>query len=440
MSPIALEILLILVLIIANGVFAMSEIAVVSARKVRLQQRATAGDKRAQTALDLANAPERFLSTVQIGITLIGILAGAFGGATIAETLAAEIARVPALAPYSEGISLVIVVAIITYLSLVIGELAPKQIALNNAEGIASAIAGPMKTLSRIASPLVSVLSVSTRFVLRVLRVKALDDPQVTEEEIKILIAQGTSSGVFEPAEHEMVKRVFRLADQKVTAHMTPRTEIVWLDLDDTAEDIRQKVTTSGHSRFPVTKGSLDQVVGIVYAKDLLTQSLTGSAIDLKAVLRPALFVPESVPAMAMLERFKQARAHGALILDEYGGLQGMTTINDILEAIVGDVPLMDDLFRPEVVRREDGSWLIDGLLSIDEFKEVVGIDELPDEADGNYQTVGGLVMTTLGRIPSTGDHFEWQGLRVEVVDMDGHRVDKVLVAPPQNTPSGDGR
>lgn len=429
MSPVALEILLILVLLIANGVFAMSEIAVVSARKVRLQRRATVGDKRAQIALDLANAPERFLSTVQIGITLVGILAGAFGGATIAKTLAAEIARVPALATYSEGISLAIVVAIITYLSLVIGELVPKQIALNNAEGVASAIAGPMKTLSRIASPLVSVLSVSTRFVLRVLRVKASDDPQVTEEEIKILIAQGTSSGVFEPAEQEMVKRVFRLADQTVTAHMTPRTEIVWLDLDDTPEDIRQKVTTSGHSRFPVTQGSLDQVVGIVYAKDLLTQSLTGSAIDLKAVLRPALFVPESVPAMAMLERFKQARAHGALILDEYGGLQGMTTINDILEAIVGDVPLMDDLFRPEVVRREDGSWLIDGLLSIDEFKEVVGIDELPDEADGNYQTVGGLVMTMLERIPSTGDHFEWQGLRVEVVDMDQHRVDKVLVA-----------
>jgi putative hemolysin len=430
MSPALLEILLIVLLIIANGVFAMSEIAVVSARKVRLQQRAEAGDARARVALELANAPERFLSTVQIGITLIGILAGAFGGATIAETLAAEIGRVPMLAPYSEAISLSIVVLMITYLSLVIGELAPKQLALNNAEGIASAIARPMLALSRVASPLVRLLGVSTRFVLRVLRVRASSEPPVTEEEINIMIEQGTSMGVFERTEQEMVKRVFRLADQRVITYMTPRTEIIWLDLDDSPEDIRHKVTIGGHSRFPVAHGSLDQVVGLVYAKDLLAQSLAGQSIDLQSVLRPALFVPESVPAMAMLERFKQAHVHSALVLDEYGGLQGMTTINDILEAIVGDIPLMDELFRPEVVRREDGSWLIDGLLSIDEFKEVVQIDELPHEEEGGYRTVGGLVMATLGRVPVTGDHFDWKGLRLEVVDMDGHRVDKVLVAP----------
>lgn len=430
MDSVALEMVFVVLLVITNGVFAMSEIAVVSARKVRLQQRADTGDRGAYIALELAKTPSQFLSTIQIGITLIGVLAGAFGGATLAEELAAELSRVRFLAPYSEAIGVSIVVVGITYLSLVVGELAPKQLALNNAERIASTVAPLMQTLSRVASPAVRLLSFSTELVLRALGMRPSSDMPVTEEEIKLMIEQGTQVGVFVPAEQEMVKQVFRLADRTVGALMIPRPEVIWLDPNDSLEEVRHKITASGYSQFPVAQDDLDNVLGLVYAKDLLAQVLSGQPADLKAALRPALIVPESMLVLEVLERLKETRSQVVLVIDEYGGFQGLITIHDILEAIVGDIPLPDEVAEAEVVRREDGSWLMDGRLLVDELRDIIRLKKLPYEGERHYQTLGGLVMTCLGRIPSTGDHFEWGGLRFEVVDMDGRRVDKVLVAP----------
>lgn len=426
MGPVALEILILFLLILANGVFAMAEMAIVSSRKARLQQRADEGDTGACAALALAETPGDFLSTVQIGITLIGVLAGAFGGATLASELASALAQVSLLAPYAEAIGVGLVVLAITYLSLVVGELAPKRLALYNAEQIASRIAQPMRGLSRLAMPLVRLLSFSTQFLLRVLGVRPSDEPPVTEEEVKIMIEQGARTGVFEPIEEEMVEHVFRLGDRKVSALLTPRTEIVWIDVDDELDEIQRKVITSGHSRFPVARGSLDEVQGLVLAKDLLAQTLEGKAFDLQSVLRPAPFVPETAPALDVLDHFRQGHSKIALVLDEYGGLQGLVTTADILVAIVGDLPGLGEAGEGEAVQREDGSWLLDGLLPLDEFEEIFGVSDLP--ASGT-DTVGGLAMTLLGRIPTTGDRFEWHTLQFEIVDMDGRRVDKVLVA-----------
>jgi putative hemolysin len=425
-----IELLFILLLILANGVFAMSEMAVVSARRVRLRQRAKGGDKRARAALELAKSPGRFLSTVQIGISLVAALTGALGGATVAGNLAARLDQIAFLAPYSETISVTIVVLIITYLSLVIGELLPKQIALSNAERIASLVAPPLTLLAKLASPIVYLLNVSTKILMRILRVKPSSDPPVTEDEVRVMIAQGTQVGIFEPIEEEMVGQVFRLSDQRAFALITPRSEIAWLDLDDSPEDIRQKIVASGYSRFPVGRGSLDEIRGLVQARDLLAQSMAGEPIDLEAVLRPALFVPESIPVFEVLDRFKQTQSQVALVVDEYGILQGMVTLDDILEAIVGDIPDPGEVIDLEIVEREDGSWLLDGMVPLDEFIEMFQIKTPLDRRECNCQTLGGFVMMVLGRIPSAGDCFEWDKLRFEVVDMDGLRVDKVLVVP----------
>jgi putative hemolysin len=426
MSSIIIEILVLGVLILANGLFAMSEIAVVSARKTRLQQQAQEGNKRAQVALELANAPNQFLATIQIGITLVGIMAGAFGGATIAEELAGMLEQVPLLAPYSEAIGVGVVVLTITYFSLVIGELVPKRLGLNNAERVAARLAPLMRTLSHLASPLVRFLSLSTDLALRLLRVRPEQETPVSEEEIKLLLRQGTRAGAFEPAEQKMVEHVFRLADEPVEVLMTPRPEVVWLDLDDPAEETRRVVATGGYSRFPVARGDLDHVLGMVYAQDLLADGLNGRPFDLEATLRPALYLPESITALEAVEQLKASRTDAALVIDEYGGFEGLLTIEDILEAIVGDIPAPGEVVEPEAVQREDGSWLLDGMLPVDEVKELLGIDSLPYEGS-QYQTLGGLVMLCLGRIPSTGDDFQCCGWRFQVVDMDRHRVDKVL-------------
>jgi len=430
MASIIFEVLFILLLVVANGVFALSEMAVVSARKVRLQQWANEGNTNARTALELANAPTRFLSTVQVGITLIGILAGALGGATIAKKIALLLSQIRLLAPYSQAIGLGIVVVSITYLSLIIGELVPKRVALNNPERIAATIATPMRALSALASPVVHLLSTSTEVALRLLGIKPSLEPQVTEEEIRVLIKQGTEAGTFEVAEQDMVQRVFRLGDRQVSGLMTPRLEIVWLDLEDLAENNRHKMARSAHSRFPVCQGGLDNVIGVVQVKDLLARSLAGEVIDLTAALQTPLFVPESMPALNVLELFKKSGTHTALVVDEYGVVQGLVTLNDILEAIVGDIPSVDELAEPQVVQREDGSWLLDGLLPVEDFFELFNIQALADEQRGNYQTLGGFVTTHLGRIPAAADHFEWRKLRFEVMDMDGNRVDKVLIMP----------
>jgi putative hemolysin len=430
MPSIILEALVIFLLIILNGIFAMSEIAVVSARKARLQQWAEAGDTKARDALDLANAPNQFLATVQIGITLIGILAGAFGGATIADELASWLDDIPLLAPYSHALSLAIVVTIITYLSLIVGELVPKRLALNDPERLAAAIASPMRALSRVAHPIVHLLASSTEFVLRMLGMKPSTEPPVTEEEIRTLIAQGAQAGMFEEAEREMVERVFRLGDRRVGAVMTPRTKIVWLDRDAPPEEIRQTLTGSAHSRFLVAHESLDNVLGVVHAKDLLAHCLGDQAVNLTTTLQQPLYVPESMAALKVLELFKQSGTHIALVVDEYGGIQGLVTPNDILEAIVGDLPAAGEVAEPLALQREDGSWLLDGMLPVDEFKALFHLGPLPGQDQGVYHTLAGFVIMQLGRIPMAADCFEWEGLKIEVVDMDGNRVDKVLVVP----------
>jgi putative hemolysin len=433
MSSTTLEILIVLVLIIANGVFSMSEMAVVSARKVRLQQLANQGDAKARAALKLAESPNQFLSTVQVGITLIGILTGAFGGATIANRLEAYVRLVPFLARYSEPISFGIVVLIITYLSLIVGELVPKRLALNNPERIAAIVAIPMRALAAIASPMVYLLSASTDLVLRVLGITPSTEPQVTEEEIKILIEQGTEAGTFEEAEQDMVERVFRLGDRPVSYLMTPRPDIVWLDLEDSAEENRHKMVDSAYSRYPVCQGGLDNVLGIIPVTDLLARSFRGEPLDLTVGLRQPVFLPESTRGLKVLELFKQTITHMAVVVDEYGVIQGLVTLNDIMSEIVGDVPSTDGQDQPQAVQREDGSWLLDGMLPVEEFLELFGMEEWESEERGSYQTLGGFVITHLGRIPIAADHFEWQGMRVEVMDMDGNRVDKVLVLPTAN-------
>jgi putative hemolysin len=419
-----MEILVIVLLTILNGVFSMAEIAVVSSRKARLQQWADEGRQGARAALELANAPNRFLSTVQVGITLIGILTGAFGGATIAEGLAEQFRQVPALVPYSDALSFGIVVSIVTYLSLVIGELVPKRLGLHNPEGVALLIAPPMRWLSLIAAPLIRLLGFSTDLILRVLRLKPSTEPPVTEEEIHLLLETGAGAGIFNAVEQAMIAGVFSLDDLRADALMTPRTEIVALDVDDPVDDVRRKIIEHNHSRFPVYKETQDNILGIVHTKDLLKHSLSGQPFDLKSVLRKPLFVPESTPVSKILERFKATGIHEALVIDEYGGAHGLLTLTDILKALVGTL----DASEPQVVQREDGSWLVDGLLPIQEFKSRFAVKELLDENEANYQTLAGFVMLHQGRIPAVGDHFEWSGLYFAVVDMDDRRIDKILV------------
>ena len=427
MFDIWVEILIILLLVFVNGIFAMAEIAIISGRKARLQQLANEGNTSAQTALGLANSPGDFLSTIQVGITLVGVLAGAFGGATIAVKLAPFISTIPALAPYSEAVAFGLVVLVITYLTIIIGELAPKRIALNNAEKIAMTVASPMRLISILAMPVVRMLSISTEAVLWVLRVKPSTEPTVTEEEIKILVDQGTKAGVFEEAESDMVESVFRLGERRISAMMIPRTDVTALFTDDTVEEIGQKITQSGHSSYPVCEGSLDDVKGVVYAKDLLNLYLANKPLDIKSSLKEPLFFYESMPALKALELFKKSGKHMALIIDEYGGLQGLVTIDDIMESVVGEIAENES---PQVIQREDGSWLVDGMLPIDEFKNIFDIDSLPEEDTGTFQTIGGFVMSNMHRIPSVGSRFTVGDFTYEVVDMDGMRVDKILLIP----------
>lgn len=434
MPSVMLEVSIVVLLILLNGIFAMSEIAVVSARKTRLRQWAEEGNAKARAALELANNPNQFLATIQIGITLVGILAGAFGGATIAKELTVILNDISWLAPYSHPLSLALVVVVIAYLSLIVGELVPKRLALNNPERLAMAIAAPMQVLSRVAYPAVHLLGLSTELLLRALGMRPSTEPLVTEEEIRALIEQGTQAGMFEEAEQEMVERVFRLGDRRVSAVMTPRTEIVWLDREASALEIRRTITESAHSRFLVADGSLDNVLGVVHAKDLLAHILGEQVVNLEATLQQPLYVPESMRALKVLELFKQSGTHIALVIDEYGGIQGLVTPNDILEAIVGDLPEAGEQVEPLAVQREDGSWLVDGMLPVDEFKDLFDLGELPGEDQGIYQTLAGFVVMQLGRIPAATDYFVWEGLKIEVVDMDGNRVDKVLVTPTGDT------
>jgi len=419
---IANEILLILVLILINALLAMSEAALVASRKARLQQQAGEGNKSSVLALKLIEDPNIFLSTIQIGITLIGVLAGAVGGATISEFLAAMLQNVPYIGEYSESIALGIVVVVITVLTIWLGELVPKRLGLNSPEKIAQIVAGPMLFISKVFSPLVKLMSGATNFVLRLFGVNASSEPPITEEELQMLISQGTQAGVFQEAEQEMVEGIFSLGDSRVYSLMTPRTELVWLDITDTLEEIRQKIADCPYSRFPVRQDSLETILGIVKSRDLLLESLSGKEFDLKSLLKPAFFIPETMFASRALELFKEKNTELLLVVDEFGGFQGLLTINDILEEIVGAM----EFEEPQATQRQDGSWLLDGMLEADEFKELFKFNTLPHEDE--YETLSGFMMTSLGRVPQAADNFEWNGYRFEVMDMDGRRVDKVLV------------
>jgi len=419
---IANEIILIFILVLVNAFLAMSEAALVASRKARLQQQASEGNKSSALALKLIEDPNIFLSTIQIGITLIGVLAGAVGGATISEALAVTLQNVPYIGEYSVSISLGIVVVVITILTIWLGELVPKRLGLNNPEKIAQLVAGPMLIISKVFARLIKLLSGATNFVLRLIGVDPSAEPPVTEEEIHLLIDQGTQAGVFQEAEQDMVEGIFSLGDSRVYSLMTPRTELVWLDVTDSIEEIRQKIAECSFSRFPVRQDSLETIVGIVKSRDLLVESLSGKEIDLKALLKPAFFIPETMFASRALELFKEKNTELLLVVDEFGGLQGLLTINDILEEIVGAM----EFEEPQATQRQDGSWLLDGMLEVDEFKELFDFKALPHEDE--YETLSGFMMTSLGRVPQAADNFDWNGFRFEVMDMDGRRVDKVLV------------
>lgn len=433
MSQYVLDLGILLVLLLANGFLSMAEMAVVSSRRPRLQSLAAEGKPGAARALALAEDPGDFLSTVQIGITAIGIFTGVFSGATLAEPVEDLLRRLPFMESYAAPTAIFLVVLITTYLSLIVAELTPKRIALSRPEEIAVRVAPPMDMLARIARPLVILLDFSSAWLARVLGVRPSDAPAVTDEEVRIMLQQGAQVGIFEPIEEEIVTQVFRLSDRRASAIMTPRTDIDWIDLDRSVEEVRDLLARSGHSRFPLAEGSLDHVVGIVFVRDLLLQRMNAVAgadqpVDLRTIARPALFLPDSMTALDVIEQMRESRSHMALIINEYGGLEGLVTISDIVEAILGAVEATGIEEEPEIVQRDDGSWLVDGMWSVDAFQDQFGLADLPARDDLDYQTVGGMIMAVLEQVPSVGSHIHIDGYRLEVVDMDGRRVDKVLV------------
>ncbi|NLT73106.1 MAG: HlyC/CorC family transporter [Chloroflexi bacterium] len=424
------QVLLVLVLVLANGVFAMAEFAIVSSRNERLQQRAREGNRGARRALRLAGDLDRFLSTVQVGVSLVGVFAGAVGGVALSAPVAEWLGHWAPLAPYAQSIAIVAVVLTITYLTLVLGELVPKRIALTDPERVAAVLSWPMEAMAAVTKPIVWMLGASTSLMLRILRVREEDRPPVTEDEIRALLQQGTDAGVIEEVEQDMVESVFRLNDRAASALMTPRPEVVWLDLDDSPEELRQAIMEKPFSRFPVGRESLEQLLGEVKAKDLLIQAWKGETFDLEAVVHQPLYVPDIMPALTVLEQFKLSGTQLAMVIDEYGSVEGVLTLTDILEAIVGDIPAQDQPEEPQIIERDDGSWLVDGMLTTDEFRYFWDLEEsLPGEDQGLFQTLAGFTVMQLGRVPASADSFEWEGLRFEIVDMDGPRVDKLLIS-----------
>jgi putative hemolysin len=446
MSSITTELLLIGLLLVLNGLLAMAEIAIVSARKSRLRQQADAGDAGAAAALELAEQPTRFLSTVQIGITLVGILAGAFGGATIAAALGHAIGTVPALAAYAEAIGLALVVAAITFLSLIVGELVPKRLALNAPERIATLVARPMRLVATLVSPVVSLLTLTTDGLLRALGVGPPTDAAITEEEVRVLIAQGTEAGVFEVAERELVESTFELSEAEVRELMTPRVLVDWLDLEDEPEEQWQSLAAMPHMHVPLCRGQLDEVVGILVVREVVPHLVAGRRPDLVKLAHPPVYLPQHLRALNALEQLRQARPHVALVIDEHGSIAGLLTPTDLREALVGDLAPGPGEATNGPVRRADGSWLVDGLIPVDEAAELFGLPEPRPGEQERVQTLGGVAMARLGRVPTAGDRVTWRGLRLEVVDMDGRRVDKLLVTPgsstegarPRNEPASD--
>jgi putative hemolysin len=431
MSPVG-ELSIVLLLILINGLFVMSEMVIISARKTKLQQMAnpggsSKGNRKAKIALDLANNPNLFLPTVQVGITLMAILSGARGESALGKVIKPWLLNVPILQPYSEPIASTLAIITVTYLTIILGELVPKQIALSNPERLSMMVATPLNGLGKLGSPITKMLSLSTDLVVKLLGIRPATGQEITEEEVLVMIGQTSS---LEEAEQDMMERVLALGDRKVGAMMTPRPDVVWLDVEDPWEVNRHKIVESQYSRFPVCRGELDNVMGVIHVADLLSQTLSGQQPSLTDSLLKPLLVPESTMGLKVLEQFKDSGTHIGMVVDEYGVVQGLVTMNDLLEEIVGNLQDVEQPSPPQATQRSDGSWLMDGMLSIEEFTELLDITEENMEQRSTYNTLAGFIMLQLGKIPATADHFEWQYLRFEVMDMDGNRIDKVLVSP----------
>jgi putative hemolysin len=430
-----MELILLGLLILLNAVFAMSEMAVVSSRRARLQRLVDDGMPGAGVAMSLHESPSIFLSTIQVGITSVGILSGAIGEAALADPLAEWLAQWPLPAPYARALALGVVVVGITYLSVVVGELVPKRLALLKPEVIAAFIARPMHWLARVGRPLVWLLSMSSDGLLRLLRAQRGDEPPVTDEEIEVLMQQGADAGVFHRSEQAIVANVLRLDDQRIGAIMTPRADIYTIDLDEPEGSVRQQLATCPHHRVVVVRGGFERVLGVLHVTDLLLPAFDGRPLEIERILRPPLYVPESVTTTKLMELFRKARAQFALIVDEYGEVQGLVTLTDVMASIVGDVPEEGVAVGQEAVQREDGSWLIDGAIGVERFRALLDLDPLPGEDEGAYNTLAGFALFQLGRIPTVSEHFETAGLRFEIVDMDRTRIDKLIVARLPRTP-----
>lgn len=425
-------VLIILFLILVNGVFAMSEIALVSAKRMRLQQQADQGDVSAAAALLLVDNPSRSLSTIQIGITLIGIFMGAFGEASIVTHLAPVFENLGLTAQTARGIAMFLVVLGITFFSLILGELVPKRIAMNHAEGIAMFVARPMTILSKVMAPFVWVLSAVTDLVLKIMRVDAKDD-ELTEEDISGILKEGATAGLFEKTEHDIITRALSLDDQSALTVMTPRNDVNYIDLQNPLNEILLYIADSNYSRFPVCDGGLDNIVGVIDVGMLFEQQIRGQAIDIRTLATPARFVPETNSAMDILESFQEYRTEMLIVINEYGELEGLVTLRDVLKVLVGHTLPHHEDGELEIVQRTDGSWLIDGGVTLDRFNELFQVNlKFPDHED-NYHTLAGFVLNQLGRIPSEAESFEWKGFYFEVVDMDKYRIDRLLVKVPEN-------
>ncbi|MFI5130046.1 MAG: hemolysin family protein [Chitinophagales bacterium] len=419
-----MEIVILLVLIFINGLFVMSEIALVSARKARLESQAEKGDANARKALDLSNTPEKFLSAAQIGITLIAILTGVYSGERFSKDLQPLLERIGFIKPYADTISITIVVIIVTFLSIIFGELIPKQIGLLRAEKIAKLVAGPMNAFATITHPIVWLLNKISLLFFRIFNIKRSKDDAVTEEEIKTMITEGTEAGTIDETEQTIINRVFHLGDRNITSLMTHRSDIIWFNLYDNEEKIKEKITSEPHSVYPICDGHIDEIKGVVSIKDLY---VSPDNKLFKDIMKPALFVPENNTPFQVMEKFKQSKIHSCFIVDEYGSILGLVTLNDILEAIIGDIP-QPDMEDYEVKERDDGSYLVDAQIPFYDFLSKFEKTEWMNEGEQDFDTLAGFILHRLERIPKTGDKFEWKGFKIEIIDMDGHRIDKVLV------------
>jgi putative hemolysin len=425
------ELLIVVALAIANGIFAATELAVISARRGRLQQSAEDGDSGAAAALQLQNDPNRFLSSVQVGITLIGTLNGVFAGATLTSNIAPILAQWPYVGPYSESVAQFLIVLLVTYFSLVLGELVPKRLALQSAELIARIMARPMTMVAVLSTPVIWVLTLSTNLLLRLLGRGNVPAEQVTEEDIRALVRQGAEGGTVEPQEQQFIESIFNFGDRSVRHIMTPRHDVEMLDADASLGEVLDELLKSGFSRFPVYAESPDNIIGLAHVRDLLMlYRKDGEQARVRDALSPPMYVPENSRASALLATFRKGQRHMALVVSELGGIEGVVTLEDVLEEIVGEIAdEFDDAVTPPVVIRDDGSLLVEGSLSIDRVKELLDVDELPDEDTYRFDTFAGFVISLIGRIPTAGDKVDWENWCFEVLDMDGLRVDKVLIS-----------